>query len=155
MSFRSLTHYFVYMALAGQYGDAPEHPEPSAWEKNMQRSSDQNKLLRIGEATHRVFQFSRQRVPRHCVDAEITPPRRLGQAQMRITGDLPSPTAVAAGARERDVKIDPAGPQLEHTEASSDSDHRTESSEDRLQRSRIDAVNLQVQIVGRLGADFI
>jgi hypothetical protein len=50
MSFRSLTHYFVHMALAGEHDDAPEPPEPSAWEKNMQRSSDQNKLLRIGEA---------------------------------------------------------------------------------------------------------
>jgi hypothetical protein len=48
MSFRSLTHYFIHMALAGEETDAPAHPEPSAWEKNMERAGDERRLQAIG-----------------------------------------------------------------------------------------------------------
>ena len=106
-------------------------------------------LSGICEAARRVLQLSGQRVPRHRVDCQITPPRRLGQAEVWITRDLPSGAPVAARTRERDIELDATGPQLENAKTSPDSDHRTESTEDRLQRRRFDTVNLKVQIVVR------
>jgi hypothetical protein len=48
MSFRSLTHYFLHMALAGEHDDAPSEPEPSAWENNIERAGDERRLQAIG-----------------------------------------------------------------------------------------------------------
>ena len=48
MSFRSLTHYFLYLTQSDSEPE-PQAPEKGGWERNMERAGDERRLQRIGE----------------------------------------------------------------------------------------------------------
>ena len=124
----------------------PKHPQ-RIFRKRRRRVA-QDPLLKIPLPAKRIKQFPGQRVIGHGVDREIATSGGLLDGHVRIGEDLETPMSqpgLRLSTREGD--IDRKALHLEDTERLTDAIHVEGTLDHRLDRSRSDAVDLDIEVL--------